>query len=285
VLCDPGQVEQVIMNLAVNARDAMPRGGTLTFETENVLVEPEAAEPDHRLGDWVRLSVRDTGTGMTPDVLTHLFEPFFTTKEQGKGTGLGLATIHGIVSQAGGYIRVASEPGSGSTFEVYLSRTLSSVAPTAGGPAATASLRCTETILVVEDDPQVRGITGRALARAGYRVLTAANGAEALGIAMQRAGDVDLVVTDVVMPGLSGPELARELRKVQPNVCVLYVSGYAGDALSPLGVEDPSVDLLSKPFTPASLLARVREILDRPGAWRRTRYDSKRPRSRGGKIT
>ncbi|MBI5549639.1 MAG: PAS domain S-box protein [Deltaproteobacteria bacterium] len=262
-LCDPSQVEQVLMNLAVNARDAMPRGGTLTLQTRDGCVEGTLAAPcaDRRAGEWVRLSVRDTGTGMSPEVQAHLFEPFFTTKEQGKGTGLGLATVHGIVAQSGGHIHVLSEPGQGPTFDVCFPRSRAATSSAAPARPTEPGLG-SETILVVEDDAALRSLTVRGLQRAGYHVLVASNGRDALELARQEPARLDLVVTDVVMPGLSGREIVDELQRQRPAIRVLYVSGYSRDFISQRGVLDSGTHFLPKPFTMNGLLARVREVLD-----------------------
>jgi PAS domain S-box-containing protein len=263
VHADPGQVEQVLVNLAVNARDAMPRGGKLAIETRNVEVSADeaAAGGGARPGSWVGVRVRDTGAGMTPEVKAHLFEPFFTTKEQGRGSGLGLATVHGITAQAGGVIRVESEPGRGTTFEILFPRSTAA-------PAAQAAERPGhpprghDTVLVIEDDAQVRSVTVRALRDAGYRVLVAADGGEALEVAARQDGPLDLVVTDVVMPGLSGRAVVEELQRRQPALRALYVSGYTQDTIAQRGVLEAGVQFLPKPFTASSLLSRVREVLD-----------------------
>jgi two-component system cell cycle sensor histidine kinase/response regulator CckA len=262
-MCDAGQIEQVLVNLAVNARDAMPGGGALTVETRNVEVDDAEAvrDSDRRQGSWVRLIVRDTGLGMSPEAMAHLFEPFFTTKERGKGTGLGLATVHGIVAQSGGHIHVESQPGRGTTFEICLPR--SDVPPVEVGRAPPAeSVRRSETILLVEDDPQVRGVTTRALAGNGYRVIPAASGEEALAIASQPGERLDMVVTDVVMPGMTGREVVDELRRRFPALPALFVSGYTQDFIVQRGVLDSGLEFLPKPFTPSTLLARVRTMLD-----------------------
>jgi two-component system cell cycle sensor histidine kinase/response regulator CckA len=264
-MCDPSQVEQVLLNLAVNARDAMPGGGGLEIETGNVSVdEQEAArQPEGRVGDWVRIMVRDTGSGMTPEVMAHLFEPFFTTKERGHGTGLGLATVHGIVAQSGGHIHAESEPGRGTTFRICLPRTGQAHAPRPLQPVPT-TLQGEETVLVVEDDARVRAVTVRALTEKGYTVLPAGNGEEALALARNCALDIDLVVADVVMPGMSGREVVDELRRGLPGLRALFVSGYTQDAIARRGVLDSGVEFLPKPFTPATLVARVRAVLDAP---------------------
>jgi hemerythrin-like metal-binding protein len=255
--CDPGQLEQVIVNLSVNARDAMPVGGTLSLETSNV----EAPGPVGKSVEWVRLMVRDTGVGLSPEARAHLFEPFFTTKPRGKGTGLGLATVHGIVHQCGGELRVESEPGRGAAFEILLPRSA------AGAPSAEPPAPCTarpggrET---VEDEPEVREVTQRALRSGGYQVLAAASGDEALALDPAILGRVQLLVTDVVMPGLDGRAMAEEMCRRHPSLRVLYVSGYTQDVIAQRGALDAHGQFLAKPFTPASLLSRVRAILDAP---------------------
>jgi len=255
---DPGQLEQVIVNLSVNARDAMPAGGTLTIETANVEAPGDAAPS----GTWIRLSVRDTGVGLSPEAREHLFEPFFTTKPRGKGTGLGLATVHGIVFQCGGEISVESEPGQGTAFHVLLPcSTASAEPPSPKAEQVTGS----EQVLVVEDEPQVREITQGILRRAGYQVLAASSGDEALALEASVLATVRLLVTDVVMPGLDGRATAEALRRRHPALRVLYVSGYTRDVIGQRGVLDPGVQFLAKPFTAAMLLARVRAILDAPG--------------------
>jgi signal transduction histidine kinase len=265
VVCDPGQVEQVILNLAVNSRYAMPRGGALVLRTRNLRVDEShaASDGEARAGEWAQLTVQDSGEGMTPEVLAHLFEPFFTTKPEGSGTGLGLASVHGIVTQAGGHLHVRSAPGQGTSVEVCLPRRLEAAQqsrPTATAPAVGG----TETVLAVEDDPLVREITARTLRSGGYRVLVAGSGAEALEVTARLEGRLHLLVTDVVMPGLDGRSLADELQRRKPGVRVLYVSGYTQDVISHHGVLDTGVELLPKPFSSGALLARVRAILDAP---------------------
>ncbi len=260
VLGDPGQLEQVIVNLAVNARDAMPRGGRLTLETRNVSGSPGSTAT---AGEWVQLLVRDTGVGMSPEVMAHLFEPFFTTKPAGHGTGLGLATVHGIVALANGRVRVESEPGVGSLFEISFPRGVEALAPAARSAARPAPMAGgTESVLVVEDDPLVREVTARALRAGGYRVLVADGGAEALQVAGREGRMLRLVVTDVVMPGLDGKTLADELARRLPGIRVLFVSGYTRDVISHHGVLDSGIEFLEKPFTSSALLARVRGLLD-----------------------
>ncbi|HET6438558.1 MAG TPA: PAS domain S-box protein [Anaeromyxobacter sp.] len=263
VHCDPGQIEQVILNLAVNARDAMPSGGRLVIETSNLQVRSasQVQEPSMPPGDYVCLRVRDTGVGMTPDIQECLFEPFFTTKEVGKGTGLGLATVYGIVKQSGGFIRVESQPGCGATFEICFPRS-GDVATR--NPTASQALSHTgsETILLVEDNAAVREVAVRALRSAGYSVRGAGSGLEALDLVERHGCDVQLLVTDVVMPGMDGRTLASALREKSPDLRVLFVSGYAQDTIDHRGVPGPAMSFLPKPFTPTVLLARVRAILD-----------------------
>jgi two-component system, cell cycle sensor histidine kinase and response regulator CckA len=255
VLCDPGQLEQVLMNLAVNARDAMPDGGTLNISARNE--EPAPGGPQQ----WVRLTVRDSGGGMSPEVQAHLFEPFFTTKAKGRGTGLGLATVHGIVAQAGGRIEVRSEPGKGTAFAILLPRSAEGPAP-AVEPAPARAVGGSETVLVVEDDELVRGVTVRALTGGGYRVLVAGSGPEALALAERGEERIDLVVTDVIMPGPTGPEVVASLRRLRPGLRVLYVSGYPEDAMARRGVGGLGTAFLTKPFTAAVLLERVRAVVE-----------------------
>ncbi len=267
VEADPTQIEQIIMNLAVNARDAMPDGGRLTIETANVEVnEAEAAShPEASPGPHVLLSVRDTGLGMDAETLSHMFEPFFTTKEPGKGTGLGLATVYGIVRQSGGHIRVSSEIGRGTTFRIFL--------PRAGGAGAGAgpqeaweeAARGSETILLVEDDDAVRELAREVLESRGYKVLEARHGREAIQTAERHQGRIDLLVTDVVMPRMRGTELAGELLSRRPEVKVLYMSGYTGDRLGPGDLAGEASGFLQKPFAPDTLSRKVRELLGGPG--------------------
>ncbi len=260
--CDAGQMEQVILNLAINARDAMPRGGKLIIETANVEVDDEFVQQNRfmRAGPHVRLRVRDTGEGMAPEVKAHLFEPFFTTKPPGKGTGLGLATVYGIVKQSEGSILLESDPDHGTTFDIYLPRTTDAVVAT---PATVPSARRgTETVLVVEDDPLVRKVTVRSLGAAGYRVIAASNGREALEIAASDEVSFDLLITDLIMPGLNGLQVADGIRKDRPGVRVLYMSGYAYDVISKAGVIDPGIEILRKPFSVTRLQERVRKALD-----------------------
>jgi len=263
--CDPGQIEQVVLNLAVNARDAMPRGGKLTIETSNLDVDEthRALFTGIQPGPYVRLAIHDSGIGMSPEVQARAFEPFFTTKPVGQGTGLGLATVYGIVNQSGGFIRVESEPGHGSTFELLFPRILEAAVAKAP-PGSITTRHGTETVLVVEDDPRVREVTVRSLRAGGYLVRVASDGREALDVGARERGSLHLLVTDVVMPGLDGRAVADELRRHHPALRVLYVSGHAEEAIVKRGVLEPGIDLLPKPFTASSLLTRVRAVLDAP---------------------
>jgi CheY-like chemotaxis protein len=260
---DPGLVEQAVMNLAANARDAMPDGGTLTIETGVVSVREGDPPPHAALSprDYVRLSVSDTGQGMTKEVMVHLFEPFFTTKPKGHGTGLGLATTYGAVRQSGGHIDVSSDEGRGSTFTIYLPRT--GEAATATAEAAAPTSGGTETVLVVEDDDGVRELARRALARLGYTVLTAPAGEPALALARAHDGTIHLLVTDVVMPGMNGREVADHLRALRPETRVLFTSGYTENVIVHRGVLEDGLAFLAKPYSPQALGEKVRQILDR----------------------
>jgi two-component system cell cycle sensor histidine kinase/response regulator CckA len=271
VRADHGQVEQVLMNLVVNARDAMPGGGRILVETSRTELDATylgKRAPECKPGPYAVLSVTDSGTGIPPEVLAHIFEPFFTTKEAGKGTGLGLATVYGIVRQSGGHVSVYSEPGHGATFKVFLP--LVDPGEESPGDAAAdrspAPLRGTETVLVAEDDAQLRALSVRLLEDLGYRVLAAADGEAALEIAAKQDGPVDLLVTDVVMPRVGGIELARRLRELRPGIRVLYTSGYSGKSLEGRGVPDLPDVFLAKPFTETAFARRVRAILDAPAA-------------------
>jgi PAS domain S-box-containing protein len=266
VKADPGQLEQVIMNLAVNARDAMPNGGKLTLETGNVDLD-EAYAADHypaRAGPFVLLAVSDTGIGMSEETQAHMFEPFFTTKEKGKGTGLGLATVYGIIKQSGGFIWVYSEVGHGTTFKLYLPR-VEELAERASQPAQAPAraARGTETVLVVEDEAPVRSVARQVLERHGYTVLEAPSAEAALDIATRYSGTIHLLLTDVVMPGLNGRELASRLATLRPDARVIFMSGYTGDAVTRHGVLEPGSAYVQKPFTPDAIARKVREVLDR----------------------
>jgi CheY-like chemotaxis protein len=267
VRADPGQIEQVILNLAVNARDAMPEGGRLTIETANVELDELYTRryPGVRPASYILLAVTDTGVGMEPETQAHLFEPFFTTKLPGIGTGLGLSTVYGIVKQSGGHISVYSEQGRGSTFKVYLPRVVASAAEEGGAQAAPEAAPGSETVLVVEDEPVLRNLVRRVLARGGYDVLTASNADEAIRVADAHPTPIHLMVTDVVMPGaMNGRDLGRYLAARRPQMRVLYMSGYAENAIVHQGVLDRDVAFLPKPFSPSNLIDKVRAVLAAP---------------------
>ncbi len=264
VKADQSQIEQVLMNLVVNARDAQPGGGSIVIETDHVRVGPLESRlfPELREGPYVVLRVRDSGVGMTPDVQAHAFEPFFTTKSPGRGTGLGLSTVYGIVQQSGGHIRVDSEPGRGTVFSIYLPPTPEPVRAPGTGPVAQVPRTGTETVLVVEDEPGVGAFVRRVLERQGYRVLQARHAGEALRFAEADAGLIHLLLTDVVMPKMGGPELAARLLPLRPSMRVLYMSGYALDELLDHGFAIGDAPFLAKPFPPEALACRVRDLLD-----------------------
>jgi two-component system, cell cycle sensor histidine kinase and response regulator CckA len=265
-LADPGQLEQVLLNLAVNARDAMPLGGKLTIETTNRTFD-EAYVHDHpgaRVGQYVRIAVSDTGVGMDKETLSHIYEPFFTTKEKGKGTGLGLSTVYGIVKQSEGYINCYSELGSGTTFTIYLPLTLREADKPQIAVSHTTAPRGTETILLVDDDSAVRSVARIALEEAGYVVVEASGGEEALSEVLARSIAVELLITDVVMPRMSGKELSLKLKEILREVRVLYISGYTANVISHHGILEAGVDYLQKPFSSFEFLTKVRDILDRP---------------------
>jgi PAS domain S-box-containing protein len=262
VKADPGQIEQVVVNLVVNSRDAMPRGGKLTIETKNVrLDEVYAREHGYvAAGPYVLLAVSDTGSGMDSETRAHIFEPFFTTKGQGKGTGLGLSTVYGIVKQTGGSIEVYSEVSHGTTFKIYLPPALEALRSAPPGPAVRPSPG-SETILLVEDEEGVRALTRRVLVTYGYTVLEALSGEDAVEVAGRYPGVIHLMVTDAVMPGMSGPQLARHLSSLRPDMRVLFVSGYTDDAIVRHGLLKPTEAFLQKPFSPDALARKVREVL------------------------
>ena len=263
VRVDPTQMEQVIVNLAVNARDAMPDGGTLTIETRNAVVDEVAfgVDPFLPAGAYVMLAVTDTGIGMDQATRRRLFEPFFTTKPPGRGTGLGLATVYGIVKQSDGSIRVTSEPGKGTRFEIYLPQVAEAARPLRPTPISVPA-RGDETILIVEDEESLRRVAQRVLALAGYTVLEATNGGDAMRLLERHEPPVDLVLTDVVMPGMSGGELASRIREWNPEMKILFTSGYADDAIGHHGVLDEGVHFLAKPYAIADLTNKVREVLN-----------------------
>jgi PAS domain S-box-containing protein len=267
VKADRGQVEQIVMNLAVNARDAMPDGGRLTIETANVVLDEDyaAMHLSVKPGPYVALTVTDTGTGMTPQVQTRLFEPFFTTKEPGKGTGLGLATVHGIVTQSGGCVNVYSEIGRGTSFKVYFPRADVTEAAIDAPPLVARPHTGVQTVLVVEDAEGLRELACRLLERQGYAVLVAASADEALRL-FEANASIDVLLTDVVMPGASGPELTRQLVEGRPALKVIYMSGYTEDAIAHHGVLNPGIAFLHKPFTSETLGRKIREVLEGPGA-------------------
>jgi two-component system cell cycle sensor histidine kinase/response regulator CckA len=267
VKADPGQIEQVLMNLALNARDAMPNGGKLTLETSNIQLDETYAHEHQPVepGRYVMLAVSDTGVGMSPETLAHIFEPFYTTKEPGKGTGLGLSTVYGVVKASGGYVWVYSELGQGTTFKIYLPRVDQPAQPLSGENRPSGIQRGTETILLVEDDPQLNQLASSVLAHCGYRVLTAANPEEGLAVCRNHPHEIHLLVTDVVMPKMNGRQLAEEVARIRPSVKLLYVSGYTSNAIVHYGVLDAGLWFLPKPFSLAALVAKVREVLDAPG--------------------
>jgi CheY-like chemotaxis protein len=264
VKADPSQMEQVIMNLAVNARDAMPKGGNLTIETNNLTLEGPLSTRHPVLsasGSYIMLAISDSGTGMDAKTQARIFEPFYTTKGPGKGTGLGLSTVYGIVEQSGGLILVYSEVGHGTTFKVYLpavnaAPTVEEEAPTAVRPA------CAETVLLVEDEDGVRTLVSRILKKQGYGVLSASNGSEAIQVSQQHAGRIDLLITDIVMPAMGGAELAQRITTYRPEVKVLFTSGYTDQAIVHHGVLTDETPFLAKPFAPRTLARKVREVLD-----------------------
>ena len=264
VKADQGQIEQVIMNLAVNARDAMPEGGKLRIETANVEFDQAYAwrHAGAKLGSYVMLAVIDSGVGIEAETLAHIFEPFFTTKEVGKGTGLGLATVYGVVKQSGGYIWVDSEPGKGASFQIYLPR-IAEPTPTAAVAApAIETIAGSETILLVEDSEPLRRLTQSFLETHGFRVLVAQDGEEALRVEAKHSAKIDLLLTDVVMPGMNGKVLAQKLLPKQPGMQVLYISGYTDSFVARHGVLEAGTVLLHKPYTEEALVRKVREVLD-----------------------
>jgi PAS domain S-box-containing protein len=266
VRIDPGQFEQVVINLAINARDAMPQGGKVTIEIKHMAIDREYAKfhPDMRPGEYVMLAISDTGVGMTEAVRARIFEPFFTTKEAGKGTGLGLATCYGIVRQAGGYVWVYSEPDKGTTFKIYLPKAEGASQPVKARTVTARLERGTETILLVEDEPLVRGITNEVLTEHGYTIIEAQDGMSALALAEKHNGTIDLLLTDVVLPQVSGRELSEQIRAKCPDIRVLFMSGYTEDAIVHHGVLERGIKFLPKPFTPERLVRKVQSVLEAP---------------------
>jgi CheY-like chemotaxis protein len=264
VKVDPGQLDQVILNLALNARDAMPLGGQVVIETRNRRLARGQIDQHSEApaGDYVTLAVSDTGTGMDAETRSHLFEPFFTTKMPGKGTGLGLSTVYGIVRQSGGYISVDSELGRGTTVEIRLPRVIEaadSVRPSAESGSLPVG---NEVILLAEDEERVRSLAARVLAQQGYKVIEACDGQQALEIAERCGGEIHLLFSDIMMPRMSGLELAGRLRRCRPGIKVLLTSGYTGDVVAQEGALNPSIPFLQKPFTVRTLALKVREVLD-----------------------
>ena len=268
VRADPVQIEQILFNLAVNARDAMPAGGRLTIETRNIDLDEAyvASHPDARTGPHVLIAVTDTGCGMAPEVKAKIFEPFFTTKGLGKGTGLGLATVYGIVHQSGGHISAHSEIGVGTTFNVYLRRENIPAPTTKTRSGMMQPPQGTETVLLVEDEDGVRALTRCILTGCGYTVLEACEAEQAVEIAEEHPGSLDLLISDVVMPGLGGRMVADRVSELHPDVRVLFVSGYPDDAVVRHGVFQNGVNFLQKPYSPFALANKVREVLDTPSS-------------------
>ncbi|MCL4808103.1 MAG: response regulator, partial [Thermoanaerobaculia bacterium] len=270
VRIDPAQVDQLLTNLCANARDAIAGTGSVTIETSHVVLDERwcSGRGVGRPGRWVRLTVADDGCGMEPEVVSHVFEPFFTTKEVGRGTGLGLASVHGIVEQNGGFLDVESERGRGSSFHVYLPRHEGAPSYTAFPAVRTKPPGAGETLLLVEDEPALLGLVQRMLEGLGYRVLTALCGEEALEVAAEHRSEIRLLVTDVVMPGMNGRELCERLLATIPGLVCLFVSGHPADVLAGRGLAREGVRLLAKPFTSHDLAVQVREALDgaRPAA-------------------
>jgi two-component system, cell cycle sensor histidine kinase and response regulator CckA len=264
VKADRGQIEQVIMNLAVNARDAMPDGGKLTIETANVTFDEHYALRHNQVapGSFVMLAVTDTGTGMDAETQAHIFEPFFTTKEQGKGTGLGLSTVFGVVKQSGGFVWLYSEPGQGTTFKIYLPTVPGEPATEQHGVGSRDLAKGTETILLVEDEESLCKLTREMLQDSGYSVLVAHDGEQALEIASQHKGSIHLLLTDVVMPKMGGPALAKQLALLRPETKLLYMSGYTRSSAATQELAESGMGLLQKPFTRSTLTRKVRDVLD-----------------------
>jgi two-component system cell cycle sensor histidine kinase/response regulator CckA len=266
IKADPGQVEQIVLNLVVNARDAMPSGGTLRIQTKNVEKSNSQAGPGGSPSRFVLLEVTDTGTGMDQQTQAHIFEPFFTTKAVGKGTGLGLATVYGIVKQSGGHIEVQSAPGRGSSFQIYLPAEAQAAAALEPGKDSAEPAFSGETILVVEDAAPLRDLVCQALSVSGCTVLSAPEAQEALRILSQQKGVIDLLITDVIMPGMNGPALAKQVRAMRPETKILYMTGYSGEFVRS-DMLIPGVSFIQKPFTPADLRRKIRKMLaDKPAS-------------------
>ena len=263
IKADPNHIEQAIVNLALNARDAMPKGGRITVETANVYLDENYVRTHMGVkpGDFVMVAVSDTGHGMDAETRRRLFEPFFTTKEKGKGTGLGLATVYGVVKQLGGDIWVYSEPGQGTTFKLYFPRVTETASLPPASPVEANRAPSTETILVVEDEQAVRDLTVKILRKLGHTILAAANGAEAIEIATSYPGPIALLLTDVVMPNMSGRQVADHLLKLRPDLKVLYLSGYTDNTVIHHGVLDHGVEFLPKPFSREALARKIRDVL------------------------
>jgi signal transduction histidine kinase/CheY-like chemotaxis protein len=263
---DPNQLEASLLNLAINARDAMPEGGKLTIETSNAFLDQDycRANPEVLPGQYVLISVTDNGTGMTKDVLEHAFEPFFTTKIVGQGTGLGLSQVYGFVKQSGGHVKIYSEPGEGTTVKIYLPRLAGTIHADEAADTGGEGEGSGETILVVEDDDDVRAYIVEVLRGLNYDVLEAQDADSALGVFERKNQQVDLLLTDVVMPGVNGRELARQLRVRRSNIKVLFMTGYSRNAIIHQGRLDPDVELIQKPITQADLAVRIRDLLDAP---------------------
>jgi two-component system, cell cycle sensor histidine kinase and response regulator CckA len=262
IRADPGQIEQVIMNLVANARDAMPSGGRLTIETSREIREEARAgePPEMPHGDYAKISVSDTGIGMDAGTLSRIFEPFFTTKEVGKGSGLGLPTVYGIIKQSDGTIHCASSPGKGTTFSIYIPHVHVETAHAPAPARETAVPEGKETILLVEDDTSVRGYTRTLLSKGGYAVLDVPGGAEALEVLARKECAVDLMLTDIIMPHMNGRELAQKVKETCPDIKLLYFSGYTDDAMIHHGISNNGMNFIQKPFRPADLLAKVRQV-------------------------
>jgi two-component system cell cycle sensor histidine kinase/response regulator CckA len=264
IKADPGQIEQVIMNLAVNARDAMQNGGVLTIETLNMKIDHRFKDdyPEAIVGNYIELKICDSGFGMDKETQTHIFEPFFTTKEKGAGTGLGLATVYGIIKQSGGYIYVHSELTKGTTFSLYFPRVDEPLDSEEKEKIADTSLYGDETILVVEDQNEVRQLIIDALKIYGYKVLEAPHGGSALLTCEKHQGKIDLIISDIVMPQMNGQELVERLIPLQPQMKVLFISGYSENVFSDRSPLDPGMSYVQKPFTPMELLGKIRHVLD-----------------------